>query len=303
MKLISTLEAWIQQSVFFYPLLLSLISAAMFYYFFTLLPQKRQKKNIKDHVIYLTERILHHMMFIIQDSVNSKIEQSKIRSFPLSESELKTAMTDVFMDDQLKHLRSNKDGVPMKVGEAVVGHVHALQQHAEVLFRYIFHLDTDLVRLINEGLRNHINESFVNSYNMKPLRVGNTVLAPVRSDVSGYAKSLCEYHRIYRELEQWLFKNYPNHKAVLRRRYFHYFHDHAQFAKGVRIARKLSNSHEHKKEATLFMIKGYVAMGKVKKAKALKRKAVRRQLVTETDIKNAFKNDRKFSSAHYEKIR
>jgi len=301
--ILNYIKEWIENSLFIYPLLLSLLSAGIFYFIFSVIPQKRQQRHIRDHVVYLAERILHHMMFIVQDCVNEKISQFEIRSNNLTEKELKEAMTDVYMDQPLKQLRSNSKGLPMKVGEAVVGHIDDIKAHSEVLFRYIIHLDTELVSLVNEALQNIMNESFVNSHNSKPLKVGDNVLTAVRRDVSVYSNALFKYHRTYRKIEDWLFKKYPNHKSVLRRKYFHFFHDKEEFKKGIKISKKLRKFEEHHKEATLFLIKSYVAIDKLDKAKKLVAKNIDNGVIDDKDVDNSFEYDRKFKGFETKKIK
>ncbi len=301
--IISEIRNWIDESVFFYPLLLSLFSAIIFYFFFSVLPQKRQRKNIKDHVIYLIERILFHIMFIIQDSVNKNIDQFTIRSKDLTSVQLKEATIGVDLNQYVKNTRMNKEGRPTKVAEAVVGHIQENNRLSELIFRYIIHLDTKLVEIINEALRNSMNESLTNYYKSNMARVRDETQSNVKRDMSIYSDHLYRYHITYRKLENWLFKKYPNHKHVLRRKYFHFFSDKLELKKGIKIAAKLQKYEDYQKEAVIFLIKGYAVTDKLKKAKKIAKKYIEKGLIDFNDIEITFKYDDKHKDFDLEKLK
>lgn len=297
-----TIYEWLKDSVFFYPLFLSLVSAYIFYLVFEVIPKWRERRNIKDQVIYHTERILHYILFIIQDATNSNIDQSRIRSHILTEDELRQAMADVYFDNKLKHLRSNKDGNPMKVGEAVANNISSLKNESEILFRYLYHLDTRLVSFVNEALRNLVNESWTNAYKSTPVKIGGQVLTPVRKDVSHYAPLVLEFNQTYRKIEDYLFDNFSNHKAVIRRKIFHYFYDKQDWEKGLKIAKALFKFKDHQNESAIFIVKAYLKLNRLDKAKKASDNFIAQKIIEIKRLEESFHYDKYFKPEDFENL-
>jgi len=289
---------WMESSIFIYPLLLSLLSALIFYYFFSVLPQKRQKRNIKDHVIFLTERILFHVFVMVRDSVNSK----ELDYGNLTEKELNKAMKGVFMDDKLKHFRSNKKGVNMEVGETIVDSVQDIQELSNELFRYLVFLDTSLVKYINEVLRNTINESFVNSYNSTPIFIGNQVFTSVRRDISIYSSSFYELYELHNKIQGWLFKKHGNHKSVIRKKTTYYMYTKKDYKKGLKFAKALYRFTEHKKNSCIYIVRCLAGLGKWDNAKKKMEKFIMKKIINKKEMEDYFKHDSSFKKVNIEKL-
>lgn len=295
-SIITSVENWARQSVFVYPTILSLISAVIFFYFFEVLPKRKEKNNIKDQVIHLTERILGQIMFIIQHATNDNIDQTRIRSFRLSKEEITTALATVKMTDPLKHLRTNSQGQPMTVGESVATNIHQLQTDCETLFRYILHLDTDLIKYLNEALRNTFLESWLNSYKRTPVILGTKILTPANKVISYYDELLHDLDATYLSIESWLYKNYPNHQDILRRRLISEFHDKENWKLSVKLARKYRKVTERKNEAISFEIKSLWKLKRLKEAKKIREKGLLSGLLTDEYFKTQIIYDPKFKS-------
>lgn len=294
------IEVWMKESTFIYPVLLSLFSAYIFYLVFHVFPKRKEKKHIEDQLVYQTQRILHHILFIIYSAANQKIDQQKIQSKYLSNEEISNALTDVFMDDYLKGLHSNSKGERLKVGEAVANHIDLLKKEAEILFRYVYHLDTELIKSVNVALRNVFNESWSNSYQSPPFNTGSVIFTPVREDITKYASLLQEYSKIYREIEDYLFKSFPKHKSVLRRRFFYFFYGLNDYKKSLRTAKKLFNHSEYKKEASILIIKSNLKMNDSIVATEIAIKLLKNKLLIYEQLEESFKYDNAFSLSETE---
>lgn len=291
---------WLKDSIFIYPLFLSLASASIFYLAFSFIPKRKEHKNIEDQVIYHAERILNDLLFIIQDATNSNIDQPRIRSHILAEDEVRKAMTGVFFDTALKHLRANKDGKPMKVGEAVANGICSLKNESDILFHYLYHLDTQLINYVNEALRNIMNESWVNAYKMPSVKIGGRILTPVRTDVSHYALLLCEYNLTYRKIEDYLFRKYAKHRSIIRRKFFHFFYDKQDWDKGLKIAKELYKFKEHQSESAIFIIKAYIKLNRFDEARKSSERYIKQNIIGMRALGESFHHDKFFKSTDFE---
>ena len=93
-------------------------------------------------------------------------------------------MKDVFMDNELKHFRTGKDGHNQKVGAAVINSIDKLKNTIDELFRYSPHIEPELIASISSATRNIMNESWKNSYLVTPAHIGGITLLAKRRDVS-----------------------------------------------------------------------------------------------------------------------
>jgi hypothetical protein len=191
-------------------LCLAYISGYFFYLVTVVLPKRAEREHIKEHAAHLIDRILFHILFIMQDATNSKISQKSLKIESLNIESFRLACKDVFMDNDLSALRASKHGRPLKVGEAVSQNIQELQNTINQIFKYSPYIESELISLISSASRNTLNESWINYNNMVPLHIGNHVLMAVRTDVSGYAECLLEYHTLFRAIETILVKEYKS---------------------------------------------------------------------------------------------
>ena len=187
---------------------LSYVAAYFFYIVTFVVPRMIERKHIEEHAAHLISRILFYILFIIQDATNMRISQKDIKLSALTETDFQEAMKGVFMDDELRNFRVGDDGHNTKVGDAVIRSIDGLKHTADDLFKYSPHIETKLVALVSAALRNTMNESWVNSYRSGPAYIGELTLVPERRDVSHYAKCLCQFLEIYRDIQRILLEKY-----------------------------------------------------------------------------------------------
>ncbi len=197
-------------------LCLSFIAAYLFYLITFVIPKYIERKQIEEHAAHLINKVLFHILFIMQDATNFNISQKDLKLKPLTETDFKDAMKNVFMDNELKRFRTGKDGHNQNVGEAVINHIEGLKNTIDELFRYSPYIETSLISSISEAIRNNMNESWINRYHMIPSHVGNETFVAVRTDITGYAKHLYEYNRIYKTLKNILLTKYSSTAASLK---------------------------------------------------------------------------------------
>jgi hypothetical protein len=193
---------------------LSFVAAYFFYIVTFLVPRKVERKHIEEHAAHLINRVLFHILFIMQDAVNSNVSQKDLKLLNLTERDFKLATTNVFMDNDLKNFRVGADGHNISVGEAVIKHVNDLKLNIDELFKYSSLLEPELVSHIGSATRNLLNESWPNRFEMGPIYVGSEVMTPARTDISGYAKHLYEYHLVYKSIENIFLKKYSDADAA-----------------------------------------------------------------------------------------
>lgn len=193
---------------------LSYIAAYIFYVVTYLIPRHIERKHIEEHAAHLINMVLFYILFIMQDAANMKIPQRDLKIKDLSEDDFKSAMTDVFMDNEMRNFRAGSDGHNVKVGQAVINNMEGLIRTVNELFKYFQYIETQLIADVSAATRNSMIESWKNRYRMTPIHVGGQVLAAVRTDVSCYAKHVYEYQRLYRSIETILLTKYASTEAA-----------------------------------------------------------------------------------------
>lgn len=193
---------------------LSYIAAYIFYLVTYLIPKYIERKHIEEHAAHLINMVLFYILFIMQDAANMKIPQRDLKIKDLSGDDFRSAMKDVFMDNEMRNFRAGDDGHNVKVGQAVIYSMEGLIKTVNELFKYSQYIETQLIADVSAATRNDMIESWTNRYRMTPIHFGGQILAPTRTDVSCYAKHLHEYHLLYRSIENIFLKKYSSTEAA-----------------------------------------------------------------------------------------
>jgi hypothetical protein len=189
---------------------LSFVAAYFFYIVTFVVPRKVERKHIEEHAACLINKVLSRILHIMQDAGNFNISQKDLKLKRLTEDDFKNATTNVFMDNELKNFRAGGDGRNICVGEAVIKNIEGLKNNVDELFRYSSLLEPELISSISSATRNLLNESWANRYKLGLIHVEDEVMYPVRTDLSGYAKHLYEYHFLYKAIENIFLTKYSN---------------------------------------------------------------------------------------------
>jgi hypothetical protein len=193
---------------------LSYIAGYIFYVVTYLIPKYSERKQIEEHAAHLINMVLFYILFIMQDAANMNIPQKDLKLRDLSEDNFRSAMKDVFMDNEMKNFRVGDDGRNIKVGQAVINSMEGLVKTVNELFKYSQYIETQLIAAISAATRNNMIESWTNRFRMTPIHIGGQILAATRTDVSCYAKHVHEYHTLYRSIENIFLKNYSSTEAT-----------------------------------------------------------------------------------------
>tara|TARA_R110002167_G_scaffold110677_9_gene281508 strand:+ start:4598 stop:5365 length:768 start_codon:yes stop_codon:yes gene_type:complete len=193
---------------------LSFIAAYIFYLVTYLIPKHIERKHIEEHAAHLINKVLFYILFIVQDAANFNIPQKDLKLKDLSEDDFKNAMTNLFMDNEIRNFRAGIDGHNVKVGQAVINSMEGLTKTVNELFKYSQYIETQLIADVSSATRNNMIESWTNRYRMTPIHFGGQILAAARTDVSCYAEYVHEYHRLYRSIETIFLTKYASTEAA-----------------------------------------------------------------------------------------
>lgn len=186
---------------------LSYIAAYIFYLVTYLIPRNIERKHIEEHAAHLINMVLFYILFIMQDAANMKIHQEDLKLKDLSEDDFRSAMKDVFMDNELKHFRADIYGNNVKVGQAVINDMEGLTKTVNELFKYSQYIEMQLIADVSAATRSNMIESWTNRYQF---HLGRREFTAARIDVSIYAEHVYEYHRLYRSIEAILLTEYAS---------------------------------------------------------------------------------------------
>lgn len=193
---------------------LSYIAAYIFYLVTYRIPKHIERKHIEEHAAHLISMVLFYVLFIMQDAANMNIPQKDLKLNDFSEEDFKSAMNNVFMDNEIRNFRVGSDGHNVKVGQAVINSMEGLIKTVNELFKYFQYIETQLIADVSAATRNNMIESWTNRYRMTPIHLVGQILAAARTDVSCYAKNVHEYHRLYRSIEAIFLTKYASTEAA-----------------------------------------------------------------------------------------
>jgi hypothetical protein len=199
---------------------LGYLASLIFYTITAYIPKRRDERNTEDHVIYLIERTLSHLLIMIQDSVNGYYDQKSIRISEYTKDDFKRALSGKKFNDQLACMRINDSGNPITIGQAVANNIENFHLESEKLFRYIYFLDPKIINFVNTALRNKLCESWINALKIegKAINLNGPILIAEEKDLSAYYECIFDIYSSYKGLEEYLIARYPDNPEVMERK-------------------------------------------------------------------------------------
>jgi len=253
-----------KNSIFVYPLLLSIISALIFYIFFTVTPRQHDKKRIKPQIEFLTDGILMDGLFIVTEMTHKNISQTKYYERTLTVEELSNALKGCFYDSNLKYSNMNKDGEETDIGDFITYHISDINNNIEKLYRYIIFIDPELVSILDELQRNIVFRTWERVNYMRKITKNNKKLLAKR-DLSSKSKEIFEFYKTIEKLETYMSLNYysklKNYRIKARRAYFR-FHDYPQ---SIKYNKKILRINKSDKDALFYLGASYIENSQVDK--------------------------------------
>jgi tetratricopeptide (TPR) repeat protein len=256
---------YIKESIFIYPLLLSLISALIFYYFFNVLPRRTDFEKIKPQIEFHLDKILSDGMFIVTEMTHQNISQKKYYSGSLTLKELELALKGNYFDTKLKYVTTNKDGNWYCIGEFVSDYISEIQINIDIMLRYIIFLNPELIKIINELQRNGLFETWDRHYPVQDLNIDERIYKIKKEDLSKFKNNLFKLYKTLQKLEQFVEENFYNKLNSLKikaSKAFFYLEDYKQ---AIKYNRKILKIDKNNSDALFYLGASYIKDAQLEK--------------------------------------
>jgi len=251
-KWLSSIQVFLKKSIFWYPLILSLLSASIYYYFFTVIPQQKALNKIKPQIEYLSDNILRDGMFIVTEMTHRNISQNQYYDGVLTVNEIEKALEGNFFDTSLSYACIKKNGEQYNIGEFVTEHLSFISSNIDLLLRYIIYLDPEQIKLINELQRNLLFRVWNNAYSDVGIKLDGKIYKPVRRDLSLYKIAVFEFYTTLQKLELYVDQNcYSKLKSLQTKAERAYFSQKYKLA--IKYNQKILDINKNNKEAQFYL--------------------------------------------------
>jgi hypothetical protein len=217
------ISIWAKNSVFIYPLILSLFSALIFWLIFSYAPQRTRQNKIRP-LVELDINDIRKVLFSIFDLVMSHAEhspsyfQSEIKTGKLSEQDINLGLQNKCLNGHYLYnpVVSNK---MLVIGVTIGRHANTIDRLVDKVLNFSQYVSSDeiiLLERIRENVRRY-DFSHEETNKSPATQIGSHVYKPVVPNISYRSSNFYELYLLYIELQRLTTKNpkNPNRNVII----------------------------------------------------------------------------------------
>ncbi len=205
---------WAKNSVFLYPLILSLLSALIFWLVFSYAPYFLRRNKIRP-LVELDIINVRGELFAIFDCIMGHAKhsashfQSEIRSGRLSEHDIKLGLQNKCLNEH--YLYNEAINTRMLVVGAIIGrHANTVDRLVDKAFNFSQFVKADEIILL-ECIRENVRRYDFGDEEIRKnptTRIGGNVFRPVVPNISYRCENFSELYLLYLDLQEVVIKNF-----------------------------------------------------------------------------------------------
>jgi hypothetical protein len=240
-KIIQELNCWAKNSIFFYPLLLSIISALIFWLVFSYLPRNNRKRKLRPVIevdlLYVYTSLFHIFDLIMMHHKNSpSYFQDKIRGNKLTKNNIKLGLQNKCLNENYL-FDSNVNKYLIPIGEEIYENSNKIDLLISKIFnfsQYVSSKEILLLEQIREELKRYDYDEDIASKNAEFI-IGGQKLYPLVSIIYYRVDNFFKLYELFTTLQNIvLTKNkFYNRDCILYKIQFYYYS--FQFSKCKKI--------------------------------------------------------------------
>jgi len=210
------MSIWAKNSVFIFPLILSLFSALIFWLFFSYIPQRTRQNKIRP-LVEMDINNIRGSLFSIFDRIMSHAEhspsyfQSEIKSGKLSDQDINLGLQNKCLNEHYLYNEAVNTKM-LIIGEAIGRHANTIDRLVDKALNFSQFVSSDeiiLLERIRENVRRY--DFGAEEINKNPAtQIGGHVYKPVVTNISYRSQNFSELYLLYLELQKLSAKHFKH---------------------------------------------------------------------------------------------